>query len=64
MSVAKCKANEIQNKINQLKLNVSSKGDGTIDLRLNNTQFNYDENRFSIKEGSFLYDTYRYYIAK
>lgn len=64
MSVPKCKAKEIQSKINELKLNVSSKGDGSIDLRLNNTQFNYDENRFSIKEGSFLYDTYRYYIAK
>lgn len=28
---------------------------------LNNTKESYNEKRFSIREGSYLYDTYRYY---
>lgn len=34
-----------------------------IDLFVNNTQFTYDQERFSIPEGSYYYDTYRYYQA-
>ena len=29
-------------------------------LKINNTQNTYDEHRFSIKQGSFMYDTFRY----
>lgn len=28
---------------------------------MNNTHSTYDEDRFSIRQGSYLYDTYRYY---
>lgn len=34
-----------------------------MDLRLKNTQDTYDVDRFAVPQGSFLYDTYKYYQA-
>ena len=34
-----------------------------VDLRLKNTQDTYDVDRFAVPQGSFLYDTYKYYQA-
>ena len=53
-----CKLDQIEIKYEEL-LELEDK----YDTLKNNTFVTYDQERFQIKEGGFLYDTYRYYKA-